>query len=165
MLGGAVSTAFQSSYAMLTPAARTLFRLLSLVRGPDVSLPAAAALLGMSYAGARLPLDELCATHLVTEHLPGRYAMHDLLRAYATAQANADESPDTLTEATRRLVDFYADAVYEAALLLRTRRDESARDILYPVTERLRFDEREAALEWRRGRRPSATSGQAGGHG
>ena len=144
----AVSAAFRSSYVALTPRAQRLFRLSSLVSGADMGMPAAAGLLGTSFTEARLPLDELVATHLVTEHVPGRYAMHDLLRAYAAARAKTDEPSDALTEAARRLLDFYTDTVYEAAPLLRVGRKEASRDIVHPPVEPLRFDDREVALAW-----------------
>ncbi|MEO6082263.1 MAG: BTAD domain-containing putative transcriptional regulator [Umezawaea sp.] len=144
----AVSAAFHSSYTTLSETARELFRLLSLVPGLDVSLPAAAALLGVSFADVQRPLKGLCATYLAVEHLPGRYTAHDLLRAYSTARAEAEQSPDTLTRAARALVDFYTDTVFEAAPLLRTGRRELQLDIVRPVKEPLRFDDRTAVLDW-----------------
>ncbi|WP_203900385.1 AfsR/SARP family transcriptional regulator [Virgisporangium aliadipatigenens] len=94
----AVRAAFDLSYGALPLGARQLFRLLGLVPGPDIGVAAAAALARTTVAGARSLLGELSRAHLVEEHAPGRYAMHDLLRHYAAARA-ADE----LTEAGRRV--------------------------------------------------------------
>lgn len=110
--GGAADarTAFASSYGLLPPGSARLFRLLSLHPGPDLGAAAAAALTGLSVRGARIVLGELADAHLVTEHAPGRYAQHDLLRAFAAELA---EEHDPLTEreaARRRLHEHLAGA-------------------------------------------------------
>ncbi|MFG2171711.1 hypothetical protein ACGFMO_10035 [Streptomyces niveus] len=43
---------------------------------------------------ARGPLSELTHAHLLIEHLPGRYTMHDLLRVYAREGVGTEESPE-----------------------------------------------------------------------
>ena len=75
---------FSWSYQRLgTPAAR-LFRLLALHPGPDIAIPAAASLAALPAHEVRNLLAELSRSHLLEEHIPGRFAFHDLLRAYAT---------------------------------------------------------------------------------
>src|SRR5206468_3770889 len=71
------------SYRALGPAAARLFRLLGLHPGPDISAPAAASLVGVPVSRARPVLAELTTVHMLTEHSPGRYALHDVLQAYA----------------------------------------------------------------------------------
>ncbi|MHA5054569.1 AfsR/SARP family transcriptional regulator [Streptomyces sp. SD15] len=83
---------FSPSYRSLTPDAARLFRLLSQYRGPDISAGAAADLAGLPVHRARPILSELTDAHLVTEHAPGRYTVHDLLRAFA---AELTELPET----------------------------------------------------------------------
>ncbi|MEW2396194.1 BTAD domain-containing putative transcriptional regulator [Streptomyces sp. NPDC046862] len=105
--GGAVDvrTAFACSYRLLPPESARLFRFLSLHSGPDLGAGAAAALTGLSVRRARIVLGELADAHLVTEHAPGRYAQHELLRVFAAELA---EEHDSLTEreaARRRLRD------------------------------------------------------------
>lgn len=98
-------TAFACSYRYLPPETARLFRLLPLHPGPDLTADTAAALAGLPVRTARLLLDQLADAHLVTEHAPGRYAPHDLLRAYAAELA---EKHDSLTErqtARQRLLD------------------------------------------------------------
>jgi hemerythrin-like domain-containing protein len=58
--------------------------------GPDIS----AALAGLAMREARGPLSELTHAHLLIEHLPGRYTMHDLLRVYAREGVGTEESPE-----------------------------------------------------------------------
>ena len=69
-----------------------MFRLLGVHPGPDITVAAAASLAGVDAAQARQALRELAAAHLIAEHAPGRYAFHDLLRAYAAEQAASDDS-------------------------------------------------------------------------
>ncbi|HXS64511.1 MAG TPA: hypothetical protein VN767_16770 [Streptosporangiaceae bacterium] len=58
----------------------------------EVSIPATASLDGLAPAHAESTLRLLARTHLLTEHVPGRYSLHDLLRAYAAEQARAADS-------------------------------------------------------------------------
>jgi transcriptional regulator with XRE-family HTH domain/tetratricopeptide (TPR) repeat protein len=101
-----VAAAFDLSYADLTPARQRLFRRLGLVPGPSVDAFAAAALDGTGPEAARHDLGELYDQHLLTEPAPGRYVLHDLLRAHARALAAADD-PAGSEAATRRLLDYY----------------------------------------------------------
>ncbi|GAA1501231.1 hypothetical protein GCM10009827_009750 [Dactylosporangium maewongense] len=82
------------------PVARA-FGLLGLHPGPDFDAHAAASLTGAGLAETRDALALLVRAHLAHRTGPGRYGMHDLLRAYAGAHA---EQPG---EARRRMFDFY----------------------------------------------------------
>lgn len=78
----AVRAVFSWSYEALPPAAARLFRLLGLVPGDDWDAPAAAALADHPLAAVKPLLGVLTSAHLI-EPSRDRYAMHDLLRAYA----------------------------------------------------------------------------------
>jgi tetratricopeptide (TPR) repeat protein len=95
-----------------------MFRLLGLHPGPDITAPAAASLAGAPPSQARRDLAELTRANLVTEHLPDRYALHDLLRAYAAEQAHHTDSDTDRREATGRMLDHYLHTAASAALLL-----------------------------------------------
>ena len=95
------------SYDQLTPAAARMFRLLGLHPGPDISLPAAASLAGISRAEAGTALRELTRTHMATEHLPGRFTFHDVLRVYAADQAERLDPAQERDAASRRMLDHY----------------------------------------------------------
>jgi tetratricopeptide (TPR) repeat protein len=84
-----------------------MFRLLGLHPGPDITVPAAASLAALAEAGARRLLRELALAHMIGEHLPGRFAFHDLLRAYAAEQARHTEGDSDRHEATGRVLDHY----------------------------------------------------------
>jgi len=121
-----VRAVFSWSYLQLSADAARMFRLLGLHPGPDITAPAAASLAATSVAEARRLLRELTRAHLITEHAPGRYAFHDLLRAYAAAQARADDSEPDRVAATGRLLDHYLHTAYAAALMLNPSREPIA---------------------------------------
>jgi tetratricopeptide (TPR) repeat protein/transcriptional regulator with XRE-family HTH domain len=107
------------SYRTRRPAAARLFRLLALHPGPDVSAAAAASLAGAPVAGA---LADLVGAQLLTEHAPGRYGWHDLLRAYATELVEQDPVAER-DAATRRLLDHYLHTACAADRVLQPSRD------------------------------------------
>ena len=104
-----VAAAFDLSYQDLTADQRRLFRRLGLHPGTEIDPHAAAALDGSSLAAARRGLDELFDQHLVTEPASGRYRMHDLIREYALALAQTDDSDDR-ESAISRLTGYYVSA-------------------------------------------------------
>lgn len=112
-----VRTVFSWSYDELAPAAARLFRLLALHPGPELTVHQAAALVGESVGRSRALLAELTDTGLLAERSPGRYACHDLLRAYATELVHAFESADERRAALRRLLDHVLHSAHGAALL------------------------------------------------
>jgi DNA-binding SARP family transcriptional activator len=105
--GSSVRAVFSWSYRQLSDEAAQMFRLLGLHPGPDISVPAAASLAGIAEADARRLLRELARTHLIAEHLPGRYAFHDLLRAYAADMARDTDSEAECDAAIGRVLDHY----------------------------------------------------------
>jgi DNA-binding SARP family transcriptional activator/tetratricopeptide (TPR) repeat protein len=106
-----------SARSLTGPAAR-MFRLLAVHPGPDFSVPAAASLAGLPAGRARLLLGELADANLLTEHAPGRFSFHDLLRGYAGEQANALDSETGRLDALHRLADYYLHAAHRAERLL-----------------------------------------------
>jgi len=115
---GGVRAAFAGSYRALSTDAARLFRLLALHPGEDISLAAAASLLGAPPGQARSLLAELARVHLLSEHSPGRYACHELLRAYAAEQARTRDDPDVRTAALRRVLDHFLHTGYAGTRLL-----------------------------------------------
>ncbi|MGN9912653.1 BTAD domain-containing putative transcriptional regulator [Phytohabitans sp. LJ34] len=121
--GSDVRTVLSWSFRTLTAGAGQLFRLLGLHPGPDISAPAAASLAGLSLTELRPRLAELTRAHLLTEHLPGRYKFHDLLRAYAADLARAHEPEDGRQAAIHRMLDHYLHSAYAADRMLDEHRD------------------------------------------
>ncbi|WP_374050239.1 AfsR/SARP family transcriptional regulator [Streptomyces roseicoloratus] len=67
----------------LPPGTARLFALLGSLPGTDLDRYTAAALSDGDPVTAGRALDRLAGAHLVTEYVPGRYALHELVRLYA----------------------------------------------------------------------------------
>jgi tetratricopeptide (TPR) repeat protein/transcriptional regulator with XRE-family HTH domain len=109
-----VAAAFDLSYRDLPSAQRRMFRRLGLHPGADIDVYAAAALAGSGRAAAGRALSGLYDQHLITEHVPGRYRMHDLLRAHARSLA-ASDNPAAAEAAAIRMLDYYEQAAVAAS--------------------------------------------------
>lgn len=143
-----VRAVFSWSYDALSVSASRLFRLLGLHDGPDISAPAAAALAGLTLRETRGLLAELSGTHLLIEHLPGRYTVHDLLRVYSRERVETDESHEERDRAAERLLTWYLHTVDAAYPLLAPHR---RRVLLEPPPADCRplaFTAHDQALHW-----------------
>src|SRR6185437_15020124 len=143
-----VRTALSWSYQQLSDASARLFRLLSVHPGPDVSVPAAASLAALPVAGARQALDELSQAHLVTEHASGRFAFHDLLRAYTAELAASRDSEAERRAALHRTLDHYLHSAYAATGALYPARDQLAFEALQPGAQPEELADARAASSW-----------------
>ena len=118
-----VRAVFSWSYRQLSGPGRSLFKLLGLHFGPDIATPAVVSLVGLPREQVRPALAELARAHLVTERIPGRFASHDLLRAYATEMAYTHDPEDHRHAATQRMLDHYLHTASRADELLNRLRD------------------------------------------
>ncbi len=134
-----VQAIFDQSYLTLPAGPQQLFRLLGLVAGPDVTAPAAAALADVPEDVSSVWLAHLAGVHLLTEHRPGRYEMHDLVRLYAQEQVAETDRP-----AAGRLLSWYLAAADAADQVLRPYR---VIPFALPQTQQPHADDT-AALEW-----------------
>ena len=114
------------SYESLVPEAARMFRLLALHPGPDIGVPAAASLAGIGPPEAARLLRVLTRAALLTEQAPGRFAFHDLLRAYATELVRTTESSGDRRAAGHRILDHYLHTAHSAAALSQFKRDPLA---------------------------------------
>ena len=144
----AIRAVFSWSYRALAPAAARMFRLLGLHPGPDVSVPAAAALAALSPAEAGRLLDLLAGVHLVEGDQPGRYRLHDLLRVYATEQVRAAEDAAGGQAAIRRMLVWYLQTAVRADQMLVPGRRHPVLGAPPPGCEPLSFSGYEQALAW-----------------
>jgi tetratricopeptide (TPR) repeat protein/transcriptional regulator with XRE-family HTH domain len=112
-----IRAVFSWSYDHLDPEAARLFRLVGLHPGRDLDVYAAAALAGVPVTAARQLLAELTRAHLIDSPRPGRYAQHDLLRAYAGELALAHEA-DGGRAVLSRLFAYYLHGAATAIDLL-----------------------------------------------
>ncbi|MEU5872380.1 BTAD domain-containing putative transcriptional regulator [Glycomyces sp. NPDC047369] len=98
---------FACSYQALDTRAAQAFRLFGLHPGPEATPAAMASLMGGTRADAEAALNELAGVHLIEQPREGRYAMHDLLRAYAKECFTQEVAADLRDAAARRMVEHY----------------------------------------------------------
>jgi DNA-binding SARP family transcriptional activator/Tfp pilus assembly protein PilF len=143
-----VREVFSWSYRQLSQPAARMFRLLGLNPGPDIGVPAAASLGGVGVPQARRAVAELTGAHLLTEHLPGRFTGHDLLRAYAAELAAVGEDEAGRDLARRRLGDHYLHTAAAAARRLCPARPAVSLPPPPPGTVPEKFTSYAEALGW-----------------
>ncbi|HZE38382.1 MAG TPA: BTAD domain-containing putative transcriptional regulator [Stackebrandtia sp.] len=143
-----VRSVFSWSYRALSPEAARLLRLLGLHPGPDLTCAAAASLVGVPPKQADHLLAELARANLLTEHVPGRYALHDLMREYAVELVSANETHAERDLAGRRLLDHYLHTGYAAAIAINPRRTDITLDEMAPAVHPEEPVDRDTAMEW-----------------
>jgi tetratricopeptide (TPR) repeat protein len=112
-----LSAVFDLSYAALPDDQRLLFHRLGVHPGPDIDRYAPAALLDTDPDTAESLLQHLVDHNLLTESPPGRYRMHDLIRAHARSRTGADPAPEC-DAALDRLLHYYAHTAQTASVPL-----------------------------------------------
>jgi transcriptional regulator with XRE-family HTH domain len=127
-----VRAVFSWSFCQLSGESAGMFRLLAVHPGPDISVAAAASIAGVPAPRAQALLHELAEASMLGEYVPGRYLLHDLLRAYAAEQADPDAADtegcagvgdERATDgegpaAARRVLEHYLHAARTAARAL-----------------------------------------------
>ncbi|GAX57891.1 tetratricopeptide repeat protein [Streptomyces olivochromogenes] len=143
----AVRAAFDLSYQHLDEQHASLFRLLPLNPGPDVSTESAAHLIDADHVQAEELLQDLARAHLIEPgRIWGRWRMHDLVRLYAEEHGRTPGATDQDTAALSRLLDHYQTTARGADTHLKTEHDSDVS---------LRFSDREQALAWLEEERPN----------
>ncbi|GAA4021773.1 hypothetical protein GCM10022247_52480 [Allokutzneria multivorans] len=131
------------SYHALTPEEANAFGLLGAAPGPDISVHAAASLLGLPVKATRTLLRGLEQASLISQDARGRFGMHDLVRRYA-----AEIGGELPEDALRRLVDFHLHTAYACDRVLLPFRPPVELDPPAPGTHVQPPVERAAALLW-----------------
>ncbi|MEU8210966.1 tetratricopeptide repeat protein [Micromonospora sp. NPDC049044] len=116
-----VELAFDLSYRELSTERRRLLRFVAAHPGDDFDARAVAALTGIDASDAAVHLHHLHRDHLLQQATPGRYALHDLIRAYAASRCGDEDPPPERRAALTRLFDYYVDTA------------AAATDVLYPA--------------------------------
>lgn len=106
-LDSGVELALEVSYRNLPAGERELLRLIAQHPGQDFDVRAAAALAGTDLPTAEARMAELAADHLVQVTVPGRYSLHDLVRAYAVGRSADEDRRVDRRAAVTRLLDYY----------------------------------------------------------
>ncbi|GAB3535880.1 ATP-binding protein [Phytohabitans suffuscus] len=105
-----LKTIFSWSYERLSPPAARLLRLLALHPGPDAAPATVASLAGTPVRQARAGLDELVHASLAREPSPGRFLLHDLVRAFAAQRAHDTDPEPERRAALARVLEHYTRA-------------------------------------------------------
>ncbi|MDQ7905081.1 BTAD domain-containing putative transcriptional regulator [Phytohabitans sp. ZYX-F-186] len=113
-----LKTIFSWSYERVSPSAARLLRLLALHPGPDAAPASVASLAGAPLRQVRAGLDELVHASLAREPSPGRYVLHDLVRAYAAERAQDTDPEPERRAAVARLLEHYTRTARAAVQLL-----------------------------------------------
>ena len=162
-----VRAVFSWSCRHLHADAARAFRLAGLHPGPDLEPYAAAALTGTTVPQTRQALEVLARAHLIFPAAPGRYGMHDLLRAYARELAATLDAQEDQHAALTRLFDHYLHTAASAMdTLLPAERHRRPR-IPRPGTPVPPLPDPAAARQWLDGERPAlvAAAGHTAAHG
>jgi tetratricopeptide (TPR) repeat protein len=101
-----VRSTFDASYKAMPAEVSRLYRLLSLVPGPDFGPELASAAAGANTARAAGMLDALVQGSLLEETGYQRFRFHDLVKLHAREQAQA-EPEDDLQAALVRIISWY----------------------------------------------------------
>ena len=133
------------SYRTADEESARLFRLMALAPGPDISVPAAAALANLPGGRVRQLLDRLAAAHLVEEKPGRRFEQHDLIRAYAAELVGADD-PEETSAAMRRVLLWYRATAVKARGKLSAHQGISFEES--DEVEALEFNDRATAGDW-----------------
>jgi tetratricopeptide (TPR) repeat protein/transcriptional regulator with XRE-family HTH domain len=144
----AVRAVFSWSCQHLDPAAVRTFRLLSLHPGDDFEVWAAAALTGTTLTQTRHLLDTLARANLIHTSAAGRYAQHDLLRAYGRELAAEADGAGQIQAALTRLFDHYLHAAATAMDTLFPAETGRRPRIPGPATATPVLDGADAARAW-----------------
>ncbi len=158
---------FSWSWRQLGEPAARMFRLLGLHPGPSITAPAATSLATVPLPEARAQLAELARCNLLTEHAPGRYTLHDLLRAYAADLAAAPKEAGNSREAVGRLLDYYLSTAAAAMDLLYPAEAHRRPRVPPPAIGTPQLTDATAALAWLDAERPAliAVTAHAAAHG
>lgn len=147
--GGSTRATFAMSYQALGADEQRLFRLLGIHPGPDISMDAAAALMGADRPWVKRRLDALVDAHLLIQaEQRARYRLHDLLRKYAAECAALEQHRDERREAEQRMLSYYHHGAHNADLkIFANRFDLPTQRVAKNVTPPEFYDDR-AALDW-----------------
>jgi DNA-binding SARP family transcriptional activator len=150
-----VRAVFSWSYHQLDARSARVFRLLGLHPGAAIGAAAAASMAGLPPGEARRALGELTRARLLAAAEHGRLAFHDLLRAYATERAEAQDTEAERREAVGRMLDHYLHTACAAAVILHPTRPPVSPPDPRPGTAPEQFADASQALAWFEAERPA----------
>ncbi|MFK0173590.1 ATP-binding protein [Streptomyces sp. NPDC090306] len=157
-----VKSAFTLSYEQLTPAARLLFRRLSLVPGPDFDPALGAVLTSLDLDRAEQIMDELVELGLLNPGAGDRASFHDLVRLYAHQRLREEESAERREAARAAMNTWLLGTASTAGQWFEPGPDPSADDALVPLRDQQAAEAwlRAESVNWLAALRDSAAAGE-----
>jgi tetratricopeptide (TPR) repeat protein len=167
-LDSGIELALDLSYRTLPTELRRLLRLAALHPGQEFDGYAAAALTDSDLSTVETALQRLVGDHVIQRTGPHRYALHDLVRAYATERARDEDPPSDHRSALSRLLDYHVasaaaamDTLYPSEIDRRpkvTRPDAPLPDLTGPEAARIWLDTERPTLVAIATQAPAATT-------
>ena len=154
-LDSGVELALDLSYGNLPARQQLLLRLAALHPGQNLDAHSAAALADTDLATAEALMHDLYRDHLLQQATPGRYTLHDLVRAYATGRAGDEDPPPHRRAALTRLFDYYLATAAAAMDTLHSADTHHPSRIPAPATPAPDLSEPDAARGWLDTERPT----------
>jgi len=162
-----VSAVFHAAYRALPVGQAELYRMLGAHPGPDVSVPAAAALAGLSVDAAGVGLKGLTERGLLESAGGGRYRFHSLVRLHArdlargVAGDGVSAAVGEVDRGVRRVVEFYlAQAVLADHAVMGERTRYTPGPQAWDVPGTAAFPAPEPALAWLEAERANLLAAQ-----
>jgi transcriptional regulator with XRE-family HTH domain len=143
-----VRAVFSWSYEQLPGRLARILRLLAIHPGPSITAAATASVAGISLGESRQALRILADASLVAERAPGRYGLHELVRAFAAEQAPAPGPAEDRLAAANRMLDHYLQTASAADAIVGWKDDPVGRLAPRPGTSPELLTTREQALAW-----------------
>jgi tetratricopeptide (TPR) repeat protein len=143
-----VTASLDASYRALDAGTARAYRLLATSPGPDVTVPAAAALLDADEPAAEQLAVALTAASLLEETAPGRWRYHDLVREHAAGLAAQHDTAAERNAATARVIDYCLRGSAAADLLVLPGRLRIAAAFGLPILNPPAFATTADALAW-----------------
>ncbi|GAB3450525.1 NB-ARC domain-containing protein [Actinophytocola sediminis] len=148
----ALRPSFEVSYRRLSPAARIVFRRLTVIPGTEFGAELAAVAIGDPLSGVAVHLEELAdASLLAPTPVSGRFQFNDLLRIFAGERLAAEETPETGRQCRDAVLTHLLERATAAARLFLTDA---------PADEQGLFPSRSAAEDWLVREKPNWTAAQ-----
>jgi tetratricopeptide (TPR) repeat protein len=151
----AVRAALDLSYQALPTLAQLVFRRFGMAPIVDATVSLLGALTDITEQEVAQGLDQLADAHLVDQHQPGRYHMHDLLRLHAAGLAAKQESPGDRQSALTRLFDHYLGTATAAMNTLHPGERQSLSQAVPADALTSPVSDSGAALAWLNAERPN----------
>jgi DNA-binding SARP family transcriptional activator/tetratricopeptide (TPR) repeat protein len=148
-VGSSLRAVLGYSFQALPPPQRRLMLLLAVSVGADLTVPAIAAIAGVTEREVGPRVEELCSTFLLEERRFGRFSMHALTRAFVLERLTGHPEPER-TAARSRLLGYYIHTADNASVTCADAKLKLPRDPVPAGVTPTDFDTGAVARSWLR---------------